>query len=291
MNNKKMKKKMKKFKITSTFLLTILSFFSCDTEESKQLESEISKLKEIKTRQERLIHSLDKDVYFFRTKSDSLKKVVTENYLEKGYLKEFISKNWQYLTDKKRVFEIVYNSFNLDEKDVDTGLLGSVIRNQNYDNNISNQEEFVGYQLSFFDRSSKNIENFFTESTISLITSFFKNNSYYKDSGTQYFVEALLLAYENLPNDNQILNQLYTGFENEGYWFLDDEEELKNKIANKKVINYLKNNNYSTYEYAEEYGYEYFIPMVYSFWSRRHSENNKEIVYKILQKINNQLKK
>lgn len=287
---------MKIFNLTA--IIFFFSLLSCNTKETKQLNDKITQLNLVKNNQKQLIDSLTSKRTLLKDKKKSLKGIIEDNYIKKEQLKQLTNKKWHFLVSKENVLKHIYSSFDLQENPFFKGLEYSVLsflpqirENDKFD--IADRDSFLIYQLSLFDRSSENIKDFFSDDTIDLITSFFINNRYYKTSGAEYFVEALLLAYENLPGDkNQTLTELYNGFAEEGYWFLNSKNELKEKIVSSEVLRYLSENKYSSYIFTEEYEKERddFIPNIYSFWARRHHEGNKEIVYDILKKVNDKIK-
>lgn len=287
--------KMKIFNLVT--IMFFLSLLSCNTEETKQLNDKITQLNLIKYNQEQLIDSLNSKRFLLEDKKESLEGFIENSCIEKEQLKQLTNKEWHFLGSRADVLKYICYSLELYENHFVKGLEYSVLsflpqvkEEDEYDSTDINS--FLSYQLSLFDRSSENIKDFFSDDTIDLITSVFIDNRYYKTSGTEYFVKALLLAYENLPRDkNQILTELYNGFNEEGYWFLDSRKDFKEKVVSSEVLNHLSKSSYSSYgaEYYEEER-DGFIPNIYSFWARRHHEGNKEIVYEILKKANDKIK-
>lgn len=292
---------MKIFKtsIKVSYVVMLLLCISCNKEE-KKLTQEITQLEKESDKLEKEIAHYKNKIKETNTKSDSLYWYNYKNYVDEKEVINALPNKLKYLTNKKEVFKTIFNDFELDKNSVYFGLSHffiHIIREKSIPKVLNDKISFIKYQLFLFNRSSNNIKKLFTDETIDMIASFFKGNSYYKDSGAQYYIEGLLITQGSLKfkeDSEEVLREYYNSLNKEYGWYDAKTLAMDKKLFDKKVIRYFRNAHFSNYdkgyrknsegELTDE-AVEEFTKLSYSFWARRYHEGNQEIVFEILSKI------
>ncbi|TPN85859.1 hypothetical protein [Aquimarina algicola] len=129
-------------------------------------------------------------------------------------------------------------------------------------------------------RDADFMDSFFSEDIIDVIVSELHKNDIYKKSRINLYLDALIKTYNTIDKaaDYYLLEELYDLSEN-GYFnkekeineLLDQLNSLDEDIYQTKFKDYVSGMN------------GYFN--LYSFWARRHKENNIDVVYRILKNI------
>ncbi len=144
-------------------------------------------------------------------------------------------------------------------------------------NNLNELKE-LGW-LSNSVRSRDYINNFFTEDVINMIVYILYKNNTYETSRTNIYVNSLIETYDTISEDDyQLLERLYD-LASIGYH--EKSDEIENLLIE---LNDLDEDIFETQfnDYVTGMSGKFNL---YSFWARRHKENNKEAVYKVLKKI------
>lgn len=270
--------------IASAFILT-----ACDNKIEKEVLSKLDyELRSIKISN----NILKEQISLSRKKADSITEL---NYVPKKTIKTHLNDSLSYLLDKTSVFKRIKNDYLINDYGFDFTIYdncGYINEDLNFGlRELNATEKFI----INFDRSSENIDNFFSEN-LNIITSILTLD-FYKKSGMHITFEALIKAYEELAEDE--FNTIYSVFSE-----IENEEiQYINSIASDEVINMLRKDiEYTDFDFTEDFHTGGYVESVgdkfgtinrllyiYSFWGRRHKEGNKEAVYRALKKINSKM--
>lgn len=291
---------MKIFK-TSIRLSCIIILFLCIScnKEEKKITQEITDLKKESSKLEKEIANYKNKIKETNTKSYNLYNYNYENYVDEKKVVNGLPHKLKYLASEKEVFKTIFNELELDKYSVYFGLTHFFrhIREKSAPKVFNDKISFIKYQLFLFNRSSNNIKKLFTDETIDMIASFFKGNSYYKDSGAKYYIEGLLITQRSLKfkeDSEEVLREYYNSLNEEYGWVSDKTLDMDTELFDKKVIRYFENAHFSNYDEDYEKDSEgnltdiqtfVFTKRSYSFWARRYHEGNHKIVFEVLSKI------
>lgn len=136
-----------------------------------------------------------------------------------------------------------------------------------------------------FDRSAESLKTLFDEDTKSLIVETLKSEydyfKFYESTGLSDLVKALIVAYKEIGNNEELLNQLYQRAETNDVLY----DEVYTDLISEDVVKLIGE------DYSEDPLIMGFIRYrwVYSFWVRRHHENNKEYVFELLKEFHERM--
>lgn len=258
------------------FLLIILN--SCtekkDTIENDRiiaLQKSLSKQKAIKNS---LINEKNKAIFII----DSMKNNINDNFLNATIFRSFLKPQMSFITNSESLIETIFEDEFIDEPCFSYYFYnGNTMYHEGSLTVEGNDYSYIDYLWNKYDRSEESIKAYFTKQKMNFIYSLFNSNNAFTDSGLIDLTDALLLAYEETSENESVLNELYLKLVE------DDDGTAKyaiiRNIRSEKMSLLLNNRKYCN-NYTVEEDIEAF--RVYSFWARRHHENNKEIVYKLL---------
>ncbi|WP_452222100.1 hypothetical protein [Lacinutrix salivirga] len=135
---------------------------------------------------------------------------------------------------------------------------------------------YLHYLWRTVDRSPENIKYLFDQNKAYAYVLLKTRNSY-KASGFERTVKILLKSYEEIANDKELLKELNARSNSVGVL----SDTIYSKIESqemKALISGFRDSDFVSYTH-----------WVYSFWARRHKENNAEIVYRIIKEFDNEM--
>lgn len=277
------------------YIFTVLLLcYSCKNESTKkiiELENQLNiqekindSLKNINLKEEKINDSLKNINLKVTQVADSIRSI--DHYLDKKSVAYFLDSNYQIILNKNKVVKYVLDRLQLQKQDIERATTNGWLWKTNYFNTnpVVNKDDFLNFLYSKFDRSPENIKNFFTSDILQPVYSYFKDNTLYEDSGMHSIAKAFLVSYQEIKDEDHLLDNLYLKLiENKGYNFTTN-------MASEEVKLILDDENYTAYNTSYS-SLESRIFITYSFWARRHHEGNKEIVYKLLKELHNNLSK
>ncbi|MGG6229173.1 hypothetical protein [Tenacibaculum sp. SDUM215027] len=270
-------------------IINALAMFFCscnlDQEKNEKLEKELISYKKQ--------YALLKDQYKNIVKqNDSINNIVTQKFIDREYLDFFVNNTYKYSLNKRNLVTFVFNKIGLNKNDV----LGELWNNglfsfYNFENNaeITSKSDFFTYLWFKIDRSPEFITSFLSNEDKKYIYTLFENNSFYKDSGLEAMVKGLLISYEQVENNPELLQKIYKLAKDEKEYVGDTVDFIEGELDIFDVSSVLDDINYSTY--PNESKRINRIGYVYKFWARRYEEDNKEAVYNLLKELHSNLSK
>jgi hypothetical protein len=253
-------------------LVSISFFVSCNS--TTELEKE---LQELKSKQESLIitnNSLNNYI-------DSLINIRTNsNSIDKSYATTFINEEMRFIFDKKKLFKYLFEYANLGNLSVFNSYNQSIWKSKspytiNYykKHSITSKEEYLCYIFGFFDRSPENLNRFFNKESLEIIYGLFEKNYYYERSGLNVRALILLQVYEDIQDNDISLMQIYSMFSNNDY---HDIEGIENYFTEAQFEVLQQHEDLNANEIKR------VLYDAYSFWGRRGSEGNADVVYELI---------
>lgn len=273
-------------------LLVFVTLFSCNSKSESELVTKVKleyeeKLQKEKKKNDSLI-AVNKELFY---SNNDLRVELDNEYVSRTYLDSFIGEEMRFIFNKEETFKYLFNyadlgrisAFRSYNKPIWGG--GTTYNRDNYKNrNIRSKEEYLQYIVGIFDRSPENISRFFDERSMKMIYSLFENNHYYESSGLELKVLLLIQVYEDIENKNSdiTLNEIYSIYSNHDY---DKRQVIIDQFTESQLELLRKYKNYDD----EELGYE-LLP-AFSFWGRRNSEGNTNVVYDLLKDFHQNVSK
>lgn len=192
--------------------------------------------------------------------------------------------NLSYFKKNKNIFNFGFNLYLLNGKAFLSNLVDGeyLVYKESY-SDLPVFEEFKNLWNNI-DRSSISLEKLYTDNDKRFIYLLFAHNDYYKKTGMQCMVEGLLRAYEEMHENEELLENIY-------HIAADDEDDtdiwnyLETEIATKEMRSILSDENY-----ANDGDFNNRIFYVYTFWARRYNEGNMDFVYKIMKDFHQNVK-
>lgn len=135
---------------------------------------------------------------------------------------------------------------------------------------------YLHYLWRTVDRSPENIKYLFDQNKAYAYVLLKTGNSY-KTSGFEKTVKILLKSYEEIANDKELLKKLDTRSKTNGVLSDPIYKNIESQEM-KALISGFRDSHFVSYTH-----------WVYSFWVRRHKENNTEIVYQIIKEFDNEM--
>jgi len=252
---------------------------------------------------EEKISQLNEKIVQQKAKNDSILKV---NYTsckdEKGYLESqlkrelnqekrmdsFLLKKRAILSlDNKKIIDFFFKEINLEEFDADTAIKFSWLIHPAYRRYaIYSETMFANYMIANIDRTPESLEAFFTPEIKEQIYSLLRRQNLYKDCGAYTTVKALLMAYEGFEYEQERLSSIYQIAKKSKYKNVNEVKAIISSMVSEEVLETLSDENYSTYkEASENSSVEHRLYTIYTFWARRHQENNIEFTYYFLKEL------
>lgn len=135
---------------------------------------------------------------------------------------------------------------------------------------------YLHYLWRTIDRSPENIKYLFDQNK-AYAYALLKTGDSYKTSGFERIIKILLKSYEEIANDKELLKELNTrsnaiGVLSDTIYSKIESQEMKALILG------FRDSDFVSYTH-----------WVYSFWTRRHKENNAEIVYQVIKEFDNEM--
>jgi len=144
------------------------------------------------------------------------------------------------------------------------------------DNPTIDNKYFIGYYfMKVFNRTSKNIENFFGDKEIELLAQMIGESYNYINSNTYLWLDGCIQAFDELKSDPDFFRQASKESDYDKY------RDLVSSKYSEKVTKII--------DFSSEYDTDDKLFKIYSFWVRRYNEGNADVVFTILKKIKNQL--
>lgn len=217
----------------------------------------------------------------YKKEIDSLRSVLDKNELQAHYNEEIEINNttgdtllFSKTPSKEILFRYIKNGLNLDKFNITAALWENY-----YSNSINLDHYWIGRtMLKEFRRESDFISAYFGNDEINTIIKLLKEDNTYFNAGIHIMVEGLLLAYDELHNQTDFLNKTKDARADEKAYHKLIETAYSPEV--KKLTVLLTDDHEPCYN-------KLFI--IYSFWARRHYENNAEIAYKILKQVHSRM--
>lgn len=247
-----------------TLLTLAIVVFSCDTSNKTKSDNLVDKqLTQIKVLYDTIdnlksgIENLQEEISSLKSELDILN--VKSNFHSEENYEKIASK----VNDKDlHLIKVLNWKFHLSEEN---HIVRSTINNWHK----LKDDDKVNYKTKEF------LNSFFTDSNLNLITYFLSKNNLYESSKTNLLVNSLIESYTE--TDSDFLDEMYN-FAEEGLYI--NRNEIKTLLSNVKKFDETDFGEYQNNQ--PSYGANVSL---YSFWARRHHENNKEIVYRVLKEI------
>ena len=256
---------MNTIKVNLLLVVTII-LASCNT--SDKAKNDNSKTKErtqIKTLNDTItnlksgIENLKYEITSLKSEIDILNN--KHSFHSKENYEEIVAKAKE---DDVRLIEVLSWRFHISEEN---HISRSLINNWHKLDTV----EMMTYRKKEF------LTSFFSDSNLDLITYLLSKNNLYESSKMNLYVNALVDSYQDV--DSKFLEELYNLAEevndNEN---IDEIETLLRSVATTDDSDFYKFQSRQATSFSPTF-------MLYSFWARRHHENNEEIVYDVLRQI------
>lgn len=284
-------------------LLGLLLFSSCKEEKQKtDLTKYISNLpitdktKEINTflieKNKKLKKELENNYRdeIIQNKINVLSRKINDSYINIGadiedsnsfqLLKQ--NHDLSYFTKNKDIFSFAFSYFLLDDYDFILDI-AQIKWESDFESDAPLFEEFK-HLWNNIDRSAERIASLYTENDKKFVYSLFSQNNYYKTSGMQCVVEALLLAHKDLEGQEEVVQSIYENAVSEEFGLID---ALIDAIKSEETTAFYADKNYND-EYFMASQCEFYV---YTFWARRQHEGNSDIIYSIIADFHENVKK
>jgi hypothetical protein len=250
-----------------TILASINLFVSCNS--TTELEKELQEQKNVQK-------SLIAENVTLKKHIDSLKEEVSSNYIDKSYATTFINKEMRFIFDKKKLFEYLFKYTDLGNLSAFSSYNQSMFNRYGSDyyknHSINSNEGYLTYVFGFFDRSPENINRFFNKESLEIIYSLFEKNDYYERSKLNVKALTLLQVYVDIQNSEMSLMDIYYIFDNGDY----HDEVIENHFTEAQFAILQRD------EDLDEDRIKWALYDAYSFWGRRGSEGNADVVYELI---------
>ena len=145
---------------------------------------------------------------------------------------------------------------------------------------LRSKDFFLHYVWKNLDKREENIRSYFNSKSIEYAATLIKDN--YESGGLSQLAEALLIAYQEMEGKDKLLDDLYLRADT--IHVLADP--AYGEIVSPKVKALLQE-DYSDDPIIDA---ETRCNWVYSFWVRRHYEQNAEVVYELISLIDSKVR-
>ncbi|QCE40947.1 hypothetical protein [Psychroserpens sp. NJDZ02] len=262
-----------------------------DTAYKKQLAAKDS-LITILTAKDSVINTLSKQLLDQTKKTDSIKNFNLNNYINVDYV-SFLFKETPFLLDKSDLVKTIITALELNQNNVlsqayETGFPYTAKDTSKYDIDFSDKLDLINYIWNIVDRSPESINTLLTDTDKRSLYALFKSNTLYKDSGIEALVKGLITAHDEIENIeeskhyfNNLKPQLYDSSDNSYY---EARRIVDEDLTTSHIKEVLSDKNYNIYSGSNSH-LEHRIFFVYSFWARRQTEGNQDIVYQLLKEL------
>ncbi|MGJ8733852.1 MAG: hypothetical protein ACSHW4_11920 [Cellulophaga sp.] len=259
---------MKSINIIILFL--IILFFSCNQDKTEK-DNLINKLHK---------QTLTNDSLVSVLKEREKKRIILEEKNE--YLSMLSGQFSDYFPNKITLFEFIFNRLTKDEdtyrsiasnRDLLLRDASFDISNYNFGFKTYTKEKAFTHIFKTMRRDPEFLKNLLSPEEKKQIFKTIKSSDWYKTSDLDKFLKTLILSYEDIERQN-VNGEIYDSIAKPNYdiWAVASDEVQ------------------SLLEFDNGKGHTFccgdILPYSHSFWFRRNSEGNKEVVYELLNQLN-----
>ncbi|QXP60870.1 hypothetical protein [Olleya sp. HaHaR_3_96] len=247
------------------------------------------------SKKDSVIHVLSNQLISQTRLLEDTKSKIPTDCVKMEYI-NFLFTDSPFLLHKDQLVKTIIDELQLDRNNIMTQVWEYSFPYTSKDNTnyVQSKIGMINHLWNTVDRSTESINTLLTDNDKLKIYDLFKHNTIYKDSGIAAIVKGLITAYNEIENNenaqyhfNTLKSRLYDTTDD--YSQLEETERIANEdLASATVTDILSDENYTTYPESYSYiGNRVFY--VYSFWARRQTEGNQDVVYLLLKQLDNTL--